>query len=576
MNMPAASSPAWASSYHPNINSDMPPLRATNLVELLRESALRHGDRPAFSLCLPGGIAGTLSFAEIDALSDRFARYLQHVLRVPQGARVALQMPNCLAYPVCAFGAIKGGFTLVNLNPLATEPETEHYLRDSGAEVYVGLDLIQAKVSLAVARAGVRHRFTTAVYDFLPRSRRVVAGLLLRLAGKQAPPRDGALDLIAAVQAGEGQPEILPHQPDPEDVALLQYTGGTTGISKGVMLSHRNIVANVSQLGTYTVVDATAGACGLTPVPIYHILAMANALLLYAEGGNNILIPNPRPISNLKAAFRRWHITWMVGVTPLYEALLREPWFIKNPPRQLRVAAAGGTSVPADLSSRWKERVGRYLCEGYGLTEASPCVSTNLVAESGRQGTVGLPLPGTEIRIVDDALNDVPDGEAGEILVKGPQVMEGYWQRPDETAEVLLEDGWLRTGDVGKLDEAGFLVITDRKKDLIIVSAFNVYPREVEDALLEHPAVMEAAVVGVPDPKTGERPWAFVVLEASAQDVTADAIIDHCRSRLTAYKVPVRVEIRTDLPKTNVGKVSKQVVREEARRLAAEANPEAA
>lgn len=562
----------WQRSYGEGIDAALPGMLAPHLGALLAASGRTHADRPAFTVSLPGGLEGTLTFAEVDAASLNFARYLRHVLQVPSGARVALQLPNCLAYPVCAFGVLRGGYVLVNLNPLATERETEHYLTDSGAEVYVGLDLILKGLEDAIRGSGVTYRIVTSIADFLVPSKRLLTKMMLRVVGRQATRLKGYVDLNEVLRQGSQTDALIEPRPDADDVAMLQYTGGTTGVSKGVMLSHRNLIANLTQLHAAHRLGPEACDCALTPIPMFHIFALANALLLYGAGAHNVVIPDPRPTRNLRGAFRNHSITWMVGVTPLYQSLLNESWFTARPPQQMRLAAAGGTSVPPSLSVRWNKQVGVFLCEGYGLTEASPCVTTNLVARDIRLGTVGIPVPGTEVRIVDEKLRDVPLGDTGEVLVRGPQVMVGYWQRPEETAQVLTPEGWLRTGDIGKVDKRGYLSITDRKKDLVLVSGFNVYPREVEEVLLSHPDVLEAAVVAVPDPQTGERPWAFVVLRAKARHRVHDPQLrEHCRYLLTPYKVPSRFEFRSELPKTNVGKIARPRLREEARRLAASA-----
>ena len=565
----------WWSSYPEGVGREAQPFPVENLGQLVRQAAQRYGDRKAETLVLPNGMQASLSFKEIDRLSDDFASYLQHGLRLQSGARIAILLPNALAYPICAFGALKAGCVVVNTNPLYTPRELELQLQDSGAEVLVVLDHFGDKVASVVPRTQVKTIVVTGIADFFPLVSRTLIQAKLRFSGL-IPRLDlpftrlpGALRQGALYRAKEHLlPDAVRHpEPTRDSLALLQYTGGTTGTSKGAMLSHGNLLANLEQIAEITKIYLTYGEeTVLTVLPMYHVIAFTiNLLFGFHTGSHSILVPNPRPLKNLHAAFKNHEITWMTAVNTLLKALPDEPWFQPQMTRKMLAVFAGGMQTHPSVLQRWEAFTGCLVIEGFGLSEASPLVTYNAaVREGGRLrrtmaqvGGVGLPLPGTEVRIVDDGGQSVAPGGHGEIVVRGPQVMAGYWQQPEETARTL-RDGWLHTGDIGCLDAEGYLQITDRKKDMIIVSGFNVFPNEVEACIALHPDVADVAVVGVPDESTGEAVRAFVV---SRKHLTAEEIRAHCRSLLVNYKVPTRFSFLAEIPKNAVGKALRRELR---------------
>lgn len=567
--------PAWWSNYPPGVGREARPLPCANLGQLVRDAATRFGDRKAETLVLPNGMEASLTFREVDRLSDAFAAYLQRGLELPSGTRIAILLPNCLAYPICAFGALKAGCVVVNTNPLYTPRELELQLQDSGAEVLVVLDHFGDKVTSVVPRTQVKTIVVTAITDFFPLVSRLLVRAKLKLAGQIKPLGLASTRLPRALRQGllhQAGAHVLPAaEPPPEptrdSLALLQYTGGTTGTSKGAMLSHGNLLANIEQIAEITRIYLAEGKeTVLTVLPMYHVIAFTiNLLVGFHTGSHSILVPNPRPLKNLRAAFRNHEITWMTAVNTLLKALPGEDWFKPDMARSMWGAFAGGMQTHPAVLQRWEELTGCLVIEGYGLSEASPLVTYNAaVREGGRVrrsmaqvGGVGLPLPGTAVRIVDDAGNPAAPGTHGEIVVQGPQVMQGYWNQPEETARTL-RDGWLRTGDIGCLDADGYLEITDRKKDMIIVSGFNVFPNEVEACIAQHPDVADVAVVGVPDEATGEAVRAFVV---SHRELSVEEIRAHCRSLLANYKVPTRFSFLAEIPKNAVGKALRRELR---------------
>jgi len=570
------------------------PIRATlpldqfrNIGEMVKRRAAQYGDDDAFTVCLPNGIAGGLSYAEIDRISDDLAAYFRAVLSLERGDRVAVMLPNCLAYPLVAFGAFKAGLALTGINPLYTADEIAFQLRDSGASALVTLDLFGARVAKAIATVPVSTVIRASVAEFLPPFRGRVVRASLRMTGKlRGCPRHWTT-LAGAVRAGRranaSQPtlaERLVAEVRPDDVALLQYTGGTTGVPKAARLTHYNLLSNTTQLaeiaGYYW--DRRHDRM-LTVLPLYHIFAFQiNCLTCLWLGCPSVLVPNPKPLSNLEPAFRKFRITYSTAVNTLLKSLLKEPWFRAHPPRSVRLVYAGGAAVEESVVREWAEVVGGHVTEGYGLSETSPCVTFDPIVELQERGSdgrprlrpadphaegLGLPMPMTEIRIVPEHGGAAGIGETGEIEVRGPQVMGGYWNNPDETAAVF-HDGWLRTGDIGCVNAAGRVTILDRKKDMVIVSGFKVFPTQVEACLLSIAAVSEAAVVGVPDDSTGESVVAFVVCASGHS--TEREIREHCREHLAPYKVPKRVVFRTALPKTAIGKVDRRALRAEAGR----------
>jgi long-chain acyl-CoA synthetase len=559
----------WLTHHPPGVRAAIDPPAVPNLAELARASARARGDAPAFTTVLPNGFSGTLGFAELDAHADAFAAYLIGELGLAPGDRVALLLPNCLAYPVAALGVLRAGGIVVNTNPLYTEREIGLQLVDSEAAVVVAIDRLAARVAGVLESTRVRTLILAGVADLFPLPKRLLVEAKLALAGPR--PKVRAVRFAAALRRGRALRAAFPAL-GPADTALFQYTGGTTGKSKGAVLSHGNLLANLAQVAELTGPCLVPGEeTELTVLPLYHVFAFTLGFLFPLDRGfETLLAPLPRPASNLRAAITRHRVTFAPAVNTLLRALLAEPWFTSRPPPALKAVYAGGAAVDPAVREEWERITGSLVIEGYGLSEASPLVTYNpavrrdgkLVRTLPAVGGVGLPLPSTEVRLVDDAGADVPSGGRGEILVRGPQVMQGYHGRPDETAQALA-GGWLHTGDIGTMDGCGYLRVVDRKKDLIIVSGFNVYPTEVEECIATHPAVAEVAVIGIPDPATGEHVRAFVV--PRNPDLTADEIRAHCRRVLAAYKVPRSVAFVTDMPKNPLGKVLRRELRADGR-----------
>jgi long-chain acyl-CoA synthetase len=556
----------WLSQYGSAIAAALAPPEHASLPAMATAAATRHAASKAFTTVMPNGMHGHLRYGQVQQMSDEFAHYLRRVLGLQAGDRVAVQLPNCLSYPVVLLGVLKAGCVAVNTNPLYTPDEIAHQFNDSGAKAVVAADLFADKLEQALPRTGVRHVVLARVPEFFPQPiKGIVQGVLrwwnraVPQHGMAAVPLPQALAQGRTAAAGADASAYwrdLGH----DSLALLQYTGGTTGVAKGAMLTHGNLLWNLAQVQAMCGSHIDEGReVVLTALPLYHIFAFTvNFLAMFQAGACNVLVPSPRPVGNLQRAVENHHITWVTGVNTLYNALLNEEWFTVYPPKQLKAAGGGGAAMHHAVVERFEQVTGAPLVEGYGLTEASPVVCFQPFG--GRViDTIGLPVPGTEIRLVDDDGKEVPLGQPGELLVRGPQVMQGYWQRPDETAKVLGPDGWLHTGDVAVMDERGTLRIVDRKKDLILVSGFNVYPNEVEDVITRHDKVMEAAVIGVPDRKSGEAVSAYVVRRDPT--LTADEVLAHCREHLTGYKVPARVEFRDELPKTPVGKILRKDLR---------------
>ncbi|MBS3911563.1 MAG: AMP-binding protein [Hydrogenophaga sp.] len=552
----------WLEHYGTNIPRELGPLRHAHLPALLRATAERYAAQVAFTTCMPNGMHGSLTFGQVDALSDDFAVYLRQVLGLAPGARVAIQTPNCLAYPVVAFGILKADCVLVNINPLYTPAEMEHQFADSGAEALVIVDMFANKLEGILKRTAIRRVIVAEVSQFFsPVPRAVIRGVMKMW--NQVLPKItvGHVRLAAALAEGAAA-----RQRERVDVAaylqavnhaalaVLQYTGGTTGVGKGAMLTHGNLLHNIEQalaMGRSHVDEGKEVV--LTALPLYHIFAFTfNLLCFYAVGAHNVLVPNPRPIQNLQRAFDNYPVTWVSGVNTLFNALLNEEWFTAFPPEHLKAAVAGGTSLQHAVADRWQQITGTPIAEGYGLTETSPVVSFNPIGGTRKPDSIGIPAPGTEVRLVDDQGVPVALGEPGELIVRGPQVMAGYWQRPDETAKAI-RDGWLYTGDVAVMDKDGYFRIVDRKKDMILVSGFNVYPNEVEDAIALMDEVLEVGVIGVPDSHSGEAVRAYIV--AQQDGLTEERVRAHCKTLLTDYKRPKSIEFRKELPKTPVGKI---------------------
>jgi long-chain acyl-CoA synthetase len=550
---------AWTHAYPPGIPEDIDADAYPSLVHIFEESCRRFADRPAFH-----NLGVTLTYRELERLSRDFGAYLQS-LGLVRGDRVALMMPNLLQYPIAMFGALRAGLTVVNTNPLYMPRELLYQLRDSGARAIVILENFAHVLAQVRADTEIEYIIVTGVGDIAPFPKRYLVNFVVRRVKHLVPPYDlpGAQSFRDALSLGSRSPWVPPDL-GPQDLAFLQYTGGTTGVAKGAMLTHRNMVANLLQVAAFwkNVIEPGKEII-ITPLPLYHIFCLTcNCLVFIQHGGLLVLITNPRDLGAMVRELAHWKFSMITGVNTLYSALLAHSGFSQLDFSHLKLGAAGGMPLHPSVAERWRALTGRPLAEGYGLTEASPVVSCNSY-EAPHIGTVGVPLPSTEISIREGD-TELPPGQAGEICVRGPQVMRGYWKRPDETANAIAPDGWLRTGDIGILGEDGFLRIVDRKKDLIIVSGFKIFPNEIEAVVSEHPAVLEGGCIGVPDAHSGEAVKIFVVLR-SGFSVTPEELREHCKQRLTSYKVPKHVEFRAELPKTNVGKIlRRELVRQEA------------
>jgi long-chain acyl-CoA synthetase len=553
----------WLKNYPAGMPTDIDPAQYPSLVALLEESFARYRDRRAF-ICMDKAI----SYGDLDALSRDFAAYLQST-GLKFGDRVAIMMPNVLQYPVAAAGILRAGMTVVNVNPLYTPPELAHQLNDCGAEAIVILENFAGTLEKVIKNTRVRHVIIASMGDMLGFPKGAIVNLVVRRVKKMVPPFSlpGAVPFKTALAGGKGKP-LSTRAIGPDDVAFLQYTGGTTGVSKGATLLHRNIVANALQndawlqpaLAKEPKVDQLMI---VTALPLYHIFALTCCFLLgMRAGGVCLLIPNPRDIPNLIKELAKYKPNMFPAVNTLYNALLNHPDFGKIDFTLLKSSNGGGMAVQRAVAERWLKATGCPIIEGYGLSETSPVLTCNRGDSDEFTGTIGIPLPSTEISIRDDAGNELPLGQAGEICARGPQVMSGYWQRPDETALVMTKDGFFRTGDIGMMDERGMIRIVDRKKDMILVSGFNVYPNEVEDVIALHPGVLECAVVGVPDPNSGEAVKAYIVRRDPA--LTEEEVKKFIAERLTNYKRPHQIEFRSELPKTNVGKILRRALRDEA------------
>jgi long-chain acyl-CoA synthetase len=556
----------WIAHYVQGTRPEIDAIPFTSLADLVRKSSAKYAQQPAFTQVMPTGMAASLTYAEVDRLSDHFAAYLREVAGLKAGDRVAVQMPNCLAYPVAAFGVLKAGCILANTNPLYTPAEMTHQFSDSGAAALVILDMFADRLAPVVPKTKLKTIIVASIADLFPQPRKAIVQAVLKYVRKQVPPVPVPhVKFSAALKAGAGaagranfagylQGVTL------DSVAALQYTGGTTGVSKGAMLSHRNLIANSMQIEEVSRSFLRSGQeVVLTALPLYHIFAFTvNLLHFYNIGGHDVLVPSPRPISNLKAAWEKMPVTWFTGVNTMFNALNGEEWFQQSPPKSLVKSLAGGMALQSAVAKRWKEVTGTEVVEGYGLTETSPVATFNPIGGVVKDG-IGVPLPSTDVKLIDETGAPVGVGQPGELCVKGPQVMLGYWERPDETARMIDADGWLRTGDIAVMDEEGYFKIVDRKKDMILVSGFNVYPNEVEEVISQHPGVAEVAVIGVPDEKSGEAVQAFVVKRDPS--LTAEDVVRFAREQLTAYKVPRHVEFRDDLPKSVVGKILRKDLR---------------
>ncbi|MDP3514821.1 MAG: long-chain-fatty-acid--CoA ligase [Sulfuritalea sp.] len=548
----------WLKHYPAGVPAEIDVDEFRSIGDLFDRSVRQYGPRRAYI-----NMDKAITYAELDRLSAAFGAYCQSVLKLPKGARIALMMPNLLQYPVCLYGALRAGYTVVNCNPLYTERELEHQLKDSGVEAIVIVENFAHVLAKIVARTPVKHVLVTQLGDMLNFPKRLIVNLVVKHVKKMVPAWSiaDAIDLRAALSQGGSLP-LRPVEVGHDDIAFLQYTGGTTGVSKGAMLTHRNIIANLQQAHAWIRPFLRTEEIIITALPLYHIFALtANCLTFFKIGATNVLITNPRDIPGFIKEIGKYPFTTITGVNTLFNAMINNPDFAKIDLSRLHLTLGGGMAVQRAVAERWKQITGTALIEAYGLTETSPAATMNPVDIIEYNGTIGLPISSTEVAIRDDAGNDLPLGESGELCVRGPQVMTGYWNRPEETAQVIMPDGFLRTGDIAVMDSSGYVKIVDRKKDMILVSGFNVYPNEIEDVLAMHPGVLESAAVGVSDPKTGEAVKIYVVKKDPA--LTEAALLDHCRTNLTAYKVPRQIAFRNELPKTNVGKILRRELRDE-------------
>ncbi|GAA5184138.1 long-chain-fatty-acid--CoA ligase FadD [Niveibacterium umoris] len=553
--------PIWLKSYPEGVPHEVDLSKYASVVDVFEQSVARFADKVSYI-----NMGVRMTYRELDLLSQAFGGYLQSELGLMPGDRVAVMMPNVLQYPVSVFGTLRAGGVVVNCNPLYTVRELHHQLKDSGARVIVVVENFAHTVAEAIVGTAVEKVIVTGLGDLFPGLKGGAVNFVLKYVKKMVPHWHipGAVRLKEVLQRGERAGfHAVPRTLD--DIAFLQYTGGTTGVSKGAVLTHRNIVANLQQAYSWLAPWVKEGEeLIVTALPLYHIFSLtANCLTFMRIGAANLLITNPRDIPGFVQELSRYRFTALTGVNTLFNALLNNDDFRDLDFSTLKLTLGGGMAVQRAVAERWQKLTGKPLLEAYGLTETSPAVTINPLDLPAYNGTIGLPVPSTEISIRDDTGHEVPLGHPGELCVRGPQVMAGYWQRPDETRKVMTADGFFCTGDVAVADDKGFFRIVDRKKDMILVSGFNVYPNEVEDVVAGHPGVVEVAAVGVPDEKSGEAVKVFVVRRDDS--LTEKALIAFCRERLTGYKVPARVEFRDELPKTNVGKILRRSLRDEER-----------
>jgi long-chain acyl-CoA synthetase len=557
-----ATAKSWLKSYNPNVPADLPPLKHNSIHELLIESCKRNAAKPAFQL-----MGKTISYADVERESAAIGAHLQSK-GLAKGARVALMMPNILQYPVCILGVLRAGYTVVNVNPLYTPRELEHQLKDSGAEAIIIIENFATTLQAVIKNTPVKHVVVASMGDMLGLKGHIV-NLVVRKVKKMVQAYDlpGHVKFKAVLAEGRGK-SLQAVSVSTSDVAFLQYTGGTTGVSKGATLTHSNILSNIAQNSSWLkpVFDNRGLPEDLTficALPLYHIFALTVCMMMGMDlGGKNVLIPNPRDIPAFVKMISHEKLHIFPGLNTLFNALLNNEDFRKLDFKPMLLTLGGGMAVQSAVAERWQKLTGCAIHEGYGLSETSPVASANRFDVPVYTGNIGLPLPSTDFAIRDDDGKDLPRGEVGEICIRGPQVMAGYWQRPDETAKVMTDDGFFKSGDMGFMDENGYTKIVDRKKDMILVSGFNVYPNEIEDVVMKVPGVMECAAVGAPDEHSGEAVKLFVVKKD--ESLTEDAIRDYCKEQLTGYKRPKHIVFRKDLPKTNVGKILRRELRDSA------------
>ncbi len=549
----------WLRSYPKGVPHEIDADQYTSLATLMEEGFQRFADRPAYA-CM----GKQITFSELDALSKQFASFLQNDLKLLRGERIAIQMPNTLQYPIAMFGALRAGMVVVNTNPLYTPREMQHQFKDSGAKAIVILANFAANLEKIIDRTDIKHVIVTELGDLLGFPKKQLVNAVVKYVKKLVPSYylPDAISFNSALDRGTRQP-FKSVDIRTNELAFIQYTGGTTGVSKGAMLTHRNILSNVECQYEWMKPVGVPDGDGLmvAALPLYHVYALTtNALSALRSGWMNLLITNPRDMNAFVDELKKYKITGFTGVNTLYNGLLNHPRIGEVDFSALRVTSAGGMALQTSVAERWAKLTGNTPCEGYGLTETSPVLSSNPVDGSVRVGTIGIPWPSTDMKVIRDDGTDAPVGEPGEIVAKGPQVFIGYYKRPDETEKAMI-DGWFKTGDVATMDTDGFFRIVDRKKDMILVSGFNVYPNEIEDVVAMCPGVGEVACIGVPNQHSNEVVKVFIVKKD--ESLTEEAIKAYCRENLTAYKVPKQIEFRTELPKTNVGKILRRSLREE-------------
>ncbi|MBD8709810.1 MULTISPECIES: long-chain-fatty-acid--CoA ligase FadD1 [unclassified Pseudomonas] len=549
----------WKDKYPTGIAADIDPDQYPNVQAVLKQSCERFANKPAFS-----NLGKTLTYGEMYTLSGAFAAYLQQHTDLQPGDRIAVQLPNVLQYPVAVFGAIRAGLIVVNTNPLYTAREMEHQFNDSGAKALICLANMAHLAEKVVPKTGVKHIIVTEVADLLPPLKRLLVNSVIKYVKKMVPPfhLPKAVKFNDVLAKGHGQP-VQDVSPNGNDVAVLQYTGGTTGVAKGAMLTHRNLIANMLQCRALMAANLNEGTeILITPLPLYHIYAFTfHCMAMMLSGNHNVLISNPRDLSAMVKELSKWKFSGFVGLNTLFVALCNNADFRHLDFSSLKLTLSGGMALQTAAAERWKEVTGCSICEGYGMTETSPVASVNPFQKI-QMGTIGIPVPSTLCKTINDAGEELPLGEVGELCIKGPQVMKGYWQRQDATDEMLDADGWLKTGDIAIIQPDGYMRIVDRKKDMILVSGFNVYPNELEDVLATLPGVLQCAAIGIPDEKSGEAIKLFVVCKPGTT-LSKDQVMEHMRANVTAYKVPRSVEFRDALPTTNVGKILRRELRDE-------------
>ena len=549
----------WKDKYPEGVSSEINPDSYPNVLAVLKDSCQRFANKPAFT-----NLGKTLTYGELYTLSGQFAAYLQQHSGLQPGDRIAIQMPNVLQYPIAVFGAMRAGFVVVNTNPLYTKREMEHQFNDSGAKALVCLANMAHLAEDVVPKTGVKHVIVTEVGDMLPPLKRLLINAAVKYVKKMVPAYNipGMVRFNDALAKGRGQ-NFTDANPKSEDIAVLQYTGGTTGVAKGAMLTHRNLVANMLQSKELMASNMTDGEeVVICPLPLYHIYAFTfHCMAMMVSGNHNVLITNPRDIPAFVKELSKFKFTGFVGLNTLFVALCNDEGFRALDFSKFKVTLSGGMALQLATAERWKKVTGGNICEGFGMTETSPVATVNPISNI-QLGTIGIPVPSTLCKVIDEDGNELPLGERGELCVKGPQVMKGYWQRQEATDEILDAEGWLKTGDIAIIQEDGFLRIVDRKKDMILVSGFNVYPNELEDVMAAMPGVQQCAAIGVPDEKSGEAIKVFLVKTADSK-LTEEDVKNQMRSNLTAYKVPKYVEFRDSLPTTNVGKILRRELRDE-------------